>query len=438
MGRKIALKKIENVTRCQVTFSKRRSSLIKKAHDISVYCDVDVAFVTFSPSGRLSKFSSQKSMEEVLDRYINLPADKRYVYEIFPNFFLQEKLQKLHHIKGDDNKLHHLNKQFHIERQIKSKDLELQILEASLRDFEPDPEQEPSLAQLLWCERNLKNSLQHVISRKVSSSIYNTACPQVFVYQKGLLGLGRQFHKTSIKEKKVHLAMVYLAWTNDHTSNPRVAGFPSMHQSRISSLAPQTQNAPTSSPNQQAMVGNHIVPILANPQLGVLESPSMHSTETFGHYEDDLNGQDHGIPMFQFHTNSENVNWFASGNHNPGHNSNVFVPMNSERIESPTVYEPIFTTCTATTTINTTATTNINTNGGCDANENHLAGPGQVGPLHEHPQNLPLGNEFTTEELMGNDAREWDGFVLAENLNLEDLDIPIICGISNVYSSGIN
>lgn len=52
------MKKIENLTKCQVTFSKRRSSLFKKAHEISVLCDVDVALVAFSPSGRLCKFSS--------------------------------------------------------------------------------------------------------------------------------------------------------------------------------------------------------------------------------------------------------------------------------------------------------------------------------------------------------------------------------------------
>lgn len=60
MGRKIEMKKIEEITKRQVTFSKRRSSLIKKAEEIAVCCDVDVFFVAFSPSGRISKFCSQK------------------------------------------------------------------------------------------------------------------------------------------------------------------------------------------------------------------------------------------------------------------------------------------------------------------------------------------------------------------------------------------
>lgn len=60
MGRKIEMKKIEDITKRQVTFSKRRSSILKKAEEIAICCDVDVLFVAFSPAGRLSKFCNQK------------------------------------------------------------------------------------------------------------------------------------------------------------------------------------------------------------------------------------------------------------------------------------------------------------------------------------------------------------------------------------------
>ena len=61
MGRvKLQIKKIENTTNRQVTFSKRRNGLIKKAYELSVLCDVDVALIMFSPSGRLSHFSGNK------------------------------------------------------------------------------------------------------------------------------------------------------------------------------------------------------------------------------------------------------------------------------------------------------------------------------------------------------------------------------------------
>ncbi|GAB4852286.1 hypothetical protein Ancab_016478 [Ancistrocladus abbreviatus] len=78
MGRvKLQIKKIENTTNRQVTFSKRRNGLIKKAYELSVLCDVDVALIMFSPSGRPSIFSGNKSIEEILQRFVNLPEHER-------------------------------------------------------------------------------------------------------------------------------------------------------------------------------------------------------------------------------------------------------------------------------------------------------------------------------------------------------------------------
>ncbi|KAL8141088.1 hypothetical protein V2J09_007109 [Rumex salicifolius] len=78
MGRvKLQIKKIENITNRQVTFSKRRNGLIKKAYELSVLCDVDLALIMFSPSGRLSVFSGKKSTEDVLERYLMLPENER-------------------------------------------------------------------------------------------------------------------------------------------------------------------------------------------------------------------------------------------------------------------------------------------------------------------------------------------------------------------------
>ncbi|KAL3637394.1 hypothetical protein CASFOL_018562 [Castilleja foliolosa] len=53
-----------------------------------------------------------------------------------------------------------------LELQIKKSGLELQMLETDLRDYELGPEQEPSLHQLSWCDKNLNHSLQKVIHRK--------------------------------------------------------------------------------------------------------------------------------------------------------------------------------------------------------------------------------------------------------------------------------
>ncbi|KAG2283858.1 hypothetical protein Bca4012_052547 [Brassica carinata] len=70
MGRgRVQLRRIENKIRRQVTFSKRRTGLVKKAQEISVLCDADVALIVFSPKGKLFEYSAGSSMERILDRY---------------------------------------------------------------------------------------------------------------------------------------------------------------------------------------------------------------------------------------------------------------------------------------------------------------------------------------------------------------------------------
>ncbi|XVF64886.1 hypothetical protein PTKIN_Ptkin09bG0202900 [Pterospermum kingtungense] len=65
---KIKIRKIDNVTARQVTFSKRRRGLIKKAQELSVLCDAEVALIIFSATGKLFEFASS-SMRDILGRY---------------------------------------------------------------------------------------------------------------------------------------------------------------------------------------------------------------------------------------------------------------------------------------------------------------------------------------------------------------------------------
>ncbi|CAM0956355.1 unnamed protein product [Alopecurus aequalis] len=66
---KTEMKRIENATSRQVTFSKRRNGLLKKAFELSVLCDAEVALVVFSPRGRLYEFASATSLQKTIDRY---------------------------------------------------------------------------------------------------------------------------------------------------------------------------------------------------------------------------------------------------------------------------------------------------------------------------------------------------------------------------------
>lgn len=61
LGRgRIEIKRIENTTNRQVTFCKRRNGLLKKAYELSVLCDAEVALIVFSNRGRLYEYANNR------------------------------------------------------------------------------------------------------------------------------------------------------------------------------------------------------------------------------------------------------------------------------------------------------------------------------------------------------------------------------------------
>ncbi|KAE8022998.1 hypothetical protein FH972_008755 [Carpinus fangiana] len=71
MGRgKIQIKRIENQTTRQVTFSKRRAGLLKKTHELSVLCDAQVGLIVFSGTGKMCQYCTHPfRMEQLIERY---------------------------------------------------------------------------------------------------------------------------------------------------------------------------------------------------------------------------------------------------------------------------------------------------------------------------------------------------------------------------------
>ncbi|XP_065024184.1 MADS-box transcription factor 23 isoform X1 [Musa acuminata AAA Group] len=79
MGRgKIAIRRIDDTTSRQVTFSKRRNGLLKKAKELAILCDAEVGLVVFSSTGRLYEFAST-SMESVIERYSKAKEERQLV-----------------------------------------------------------------------------------------------------------------------------------------------------------------------------------------------------------------------------------------------------------------------------------------------------------------------------------------------------------------------
>ncbi|KAG2542906.1 hypothetical protein PVAP13_9NG813700 [Panicum virgatum] len=64
---RIAIRRIDNLAARQVTFSKRRRGLFKKAEELSILCDAEVGLVVFSATGKLFHFASS-SMNRIIDR----------------------------------------------------------------------------------------------------------------------------------------------------------------------------------------------------------------------------------------------------------------------------------------------------------------------------------------------------------------------------------
>ncbi|KAL9340840.1 hypothetical protein Peur_067059 [Populus x canadensis] len=140
MGRvKLQLRKIENRTNRHITFAKRKSGLVKKAHELSTLCDVEIAVIIFSPAGKLILFDAKKRPEEILESYLNLPEKQRGRYEIsFQVFNLGDELRNLLELQEIENEILLCNfESENIERQIRSMDAQKIIfigLGSSFRD----------------------------------------------------------------------------------------------------------------------------------------------------------------------------------------------------------------------------------------------------------------------------------------------------------------
>ncbi|CAO2815760.1 unnamed protein product [Amaranthus hypochondriacus] len=77
MGRgKISIERIDNLTSRQVTFTKRRKGLFKKAKELSILCDADVGVIILSSTGKVYEFASN-CMQSLLERYYKANEDNQ-------------------------------------------------------------------------------------------------------------------------------------------------------------------------------------------------------------------------------------------------------------------------------------------------------------------------------------------------------------------------
>ncbi|PKU72413.1 MADS-box protein GGM13 [Dendrobium catenatum] len=176
MGRvKLEIKKIENNTNRQVTFSKRRNGLIKKAYELSVLCDIDIALIMFSPSGRLSTFSGRRRIEDVIEKCINVREHDKGGRAKLDKDYLMRTLTKLKYendMAADQANPEMLSTNFKVEelqRELNACQQQLQMLEKYLRFLEPNPaslDSSISLSELESYEKFFIESLANVSEKK--------------------------------------------------------------------------------------------------------------------------------------------------------------------------------------------------------------------------------------------------------------------------------
>nr|ADJ67234.1 MADS box transcription factor 5 [Oncidium hybrid cultivar] len=226
MGRgKIEIKKIENPTNRQVTYSKRRVGILKKAKELTVLCDTQVSLIMFSSTGKLADYCSPSTdIKGIYERYQivtgmdlwnaqyeRMQNTLRHLKEINQNLRKEISQRKGEELEGMDIK--------------ELRGLE-QTLDESLRivrqrKYHVIATQTDTYKKKLKSTRETYRALMHELEMKDENPNYNfsaenhsrmyensipmaTECPHMFSFrvaqpiQPNLLGLGYESHDLSL------------------------------------------------------------------------------------------------------------------------------------------------------------------------------------------------------------------------------------------------
>ncbi|XP_065867791.1 agamous-like MADS-box protein AGL65 [Euphorbia lathyris] len=98
MGRKkLQITRLDSVKARQIKYSKRKVGLLKKAKELAILCDVDVAVVMFSPTGKPSHYvGHDKDLSAILDKLCKLSLEDR---ERRKTYTMKVQTQQLNELK---------------------------------------------------------------------------------------------------------------------------------------------------------------------------------------------------------------------------------------------------------------------------------------------------------------------------------------------------
>ncbi|MED6106558.1 hypothetical protein PIB30_005544 [Stylosanthes scabra] len=104
--KKIEIKKIDNISSRQVTFSKRRKGLFKKAQELNTLCDAEIALIVFSTTNKLFQYATS-SMQRVIEKHNHYSEIHRSVENSDQDYDMlckkeEQKALELRQLNGED------------------------------------------------------------------------------------------------------------------------------------------------------------------------------------------------------------------------------------------------------------------------------------------------------------------------------------------------
>ncbi|CAN1796197.1 Agamous-like MADS-box protein AGL8 homolog [Linum perenne] len=215
MGRgRVQLRRIENKINRQVTFSKRRSGLLKKAHEISVLCDAEVALIVFSTKGKLFEYSTDSCMERILERYERYSYAERQLIANDTETCIFQGSWTLEYAK------------------LKAR---IEVLQKNLKNYNGQDLDSLSLRELQNLEQQLDSALKHIRSRK--NQLMYESISELQKKDKALQDQNNQLAK-KVKDREKEITE-QAQWEQQDPPSLVTQQTPAMEDSPSSIVAPQ-------------------------------------------------------------------------------------------------------------------------------------------------------------------------------------------------------
>ncbi|XP_010557539.1 PREDICTED: agamous-like MADS-box protein AGL62 [Tarenaya hassleriana] len=174
---KIEMVKMNNESNLQVTFSKRRSGLFKKASELCTLCGAEVAIIVFSPGRKVFSFG-HPCVETIIDRFMNRgpPLHKQnnttmQLIEAHRNATVRDLNNQLSQVMG----------QLEMEKKRGEELSQIRKSNRNPNNWWESPPQELNLNQLTQLKKSL-DDLKKIVASHASKLLQSTVPPSANFY----------------------------------------------------------------------------------------------------------------------------------------------------------------------------------------------------------------------------------------------------------------